>query len=157
MFQLFKAKPHPFVSPMSGLAKPIEEVSDPVFSSKSMGDGFAIVLDGKSVVSPVDGEIMVLFPTKHAIGILGNDGYEYLIHIGLDTVYLNGEGFDLKVQVGDRVKQKDLLLEVDVDLLRSKQINLTSPVIITNLDGRKVKLLKKGLVAQNEAELIQII
>ncbi len=157
MFQLFKAKPHTFIAPMCGVMKPLEEVADPVFSSKSMGDGFAVALEEGKVVSPVDGEIMAIFPTKHAIGILGKDGYEYLLHIGLDTVYLQGEGFDLKVQSGDQVKPGDLLLEVDLELLRSKQIDLTSPVIVTNLDGRKVKLLKQGPVSLKEADLIQII
>lgn len=156
MLKMFKTKVHDFVSPMSGTLIPLESVSDPVFSSKSMGDGFAVLLEEGDIVSPVAGVIMAVFPTRHAIGILGNDGNEYLLHIGLDTVYLQGEGFDLMVNQGDKVKQGQLLLSVDIEFIRSKGIDLTSPVIVTNLDGRAFKLLKKGAVQRNDGDLIKI-
>ena len=86
-----------FISPLNGQLVAISEVKDPVFSQKMMGDGFAIVPSSNEVVSPVDATIEVLFPTGHAIGMKRADGLEVLIHIGMDTVELNGKGFSLKV------------------------------------------------------------
>lgn len=156
MLQFFKPKPTDFVAPMSGTLIPLHKVRDQVFSSKSMGDGFAIELNEGTVVSPVDGEIILVFPTKHAIGVLGEDKNEYLLHVGLDTVYLQGEGFQVHVEVGTKVKKGDPLLTIDLPLMKSKNIDLTSPILITNLEGRGIKLLKKGEVKQGDKDIIQI-
>lgn len=156
MFQLFKSRPIDFVAPMSGILIPLQKVRDQVFSSKSMGDGFAIELSEGTVVSPVNGEIMFIFPTKHAIGILGEDKNEYLLHVGLDTVYLQGEGFEVHVEVGNKVYKGDPLITIDLPMMKSKKIDLTSPVLVTNLDGRGIKLLKKGEVKYGVKDIIQI-
>lgn len=155
--KLFKPKAWDCVAPMSGKLIPMEQVSDPVFSSKSIGDGFAIVIENDSVVSPVSGEVVALFPTKHAIGIKASDRTEYLIHIGLDTVKYQGEGFEAFVAIGDMVKQGDLLLKVDITFFKEKGVDLTSPVVITNLNGRRVKLLKEGSLSQGEKEIFAIL
>lgn len=154
---LFKPKPADIVSPMCGTIIPLEKVNDPVFSEKSMGDGFAVKFSEGNVYSPVDGEIILTFPTKHAIGIKSDDRNEILVHIGLDTVTLNGEGFDLKVEVGQRVQKGDLLVEVKHEFFKDKGIDMTSPIIITNLKGRRVVMLKKDeLVKEGDYGLIAI-
>ena len=89
--------------PIEGEIIPLDEIPDPVFSQKMMGDGFGIIPSKGLVVSPVDGEIINVFPTKHAVGIMSKQGYEILIHVGLETVNLKGEGFTLLVKQGDHV------------------------------------------------------
>lgn len=153
---LFKPKALNFISPMDGEIMPLEKVSDQVFASLAMGDGFAIKMSSNTIVSPVDGEVVAIFPTKHAIGLLGNDGNEYLIHVGFDTVNLKGEGFELAIAAGDKVKQGDLLLTIDLDVMKKHNVDLTSPVVVTNLEQRQVKLLVKGVVTQGQPDILQI-
>ncbi|WDV45942.1 PTS glucose transporter subunit IIA [Clostridiaceae bacterium M8S5] len=129
------------LSPIEGNVIDIENVEDEVFSQKMLGDGVAIdPLDNK-VVSPCDGEILQVFPTKHAVGIKSNDGLEILIHIGIDTVNLKGQGFESFVKQGDVVKAGDILMQLDVEYLRKNAKSLVSPVIITN--GEIVKDIEK--------------
>lgn len=121
-------------APMSGDVVPLDKVPDPTFSQKMMGDGIAIdATDGK-VVAPVDGEVVQLFPTKHAIGLVTDSGLELLIHIGIDTVKLDGEGFEAHVQQGDKVKIGDPLITFDVDLIKKKAESHITPIIVTNGD-----------------------
>ena len=111
---LFKPKATNFVAPFDGRIMPIEEVPDPVFSEKAMGDGFAIEMQTGEVYSPVNGEVIALFPTGHAIGIKSEDRNQYLIHLGLNTVNFKGEGFTTLVEVGQKVKQGELISKVDL-------------------------------------------
>ncbi|SKC90067.1 PTS sugar transporter subunit IIA [Maledivibacter halophilus] len=136
--------------PLTGIVKPITEAPDPVFSEKMMGDGFCIDPTIGKVYSPVKGEIMSIFPTKHAIGIKSDDGYEVLIHFGIDTVNLNGEGFKLHVNTGDRVASGDLLLDVDIDNIKDKIPSLITAVVITNLKGKTVELEESGEAKQGD-------
>lgn len=154
--KLFKPKALDFCSPMSGNIVAIEDVKDPVFSSKSIGDGFAIDLNESNIYAPVDGEIVALFPSKHAIGIKGVDRNEYLVHIGLDTVNYKGKGFDLLVELGQKVKKGDLMLVVDLEYFRSEQVSIVSPVVVTNLNGRKIVMLKEGIVKAKEEAILAI-
>lgn len=126
---------------MSGKCLAIEEVEDHGFASKAMGDGFAVELQGTSVLAPVSGTVMVAFPTGHAYGIKANDGREILIHIGMDTVELNGEGFHPHVKAGDIVKQGDVLVDVELDTIKNRGKSLVSPVIFT--DGTSITLQKR--------------
>ncbi|MGM9987748.1 MAG: PTS glucose transporter subunit IIA [Bacillaceae bacterium] len=120
------------VAPITGEIKDITEVPDPVFAEKMMGDGFAILpVEGK-VVSPVDGEIVQVFPTKHAVGLRSDKGLEVLIHFGLETVALKGEGFTAHVEEGQKVKAGDLMLSVDLDFLKAQGKQLITPVVMTN-------------------------
>ncbi|WP_019377379.1 PTS system trehalose-specific EIIBC component [Virgibacillus halodenitrificans] len=120
------------IAPLSGRVLALEEVPDPTFSERMMGEGLAILPEAGEVVSPVEGEIIQVFPTKHAIGILSHTGVEILIHIGLETVALNGEGFEAHVQQGDKVKVGDKLLTFDLSFIKEKAASPITPVIITN-------------------------
>ncbi|RXJ02053.1 PTS glucose transporter subunit IIA [Anaerobacillus alkaliphilus] len=122
------------VAPLTGTVKRLEDVPDPVFSQKMMGDGVAIDPSEGKVVSPVDGEIIQFFHTKHAIGIRSKTGLEILIHVGLETVTMNGEGFTGHVEEGDKVKVGDTLITFDLDLIREKAASTITPIVITNGD-----------------------
>jgi glucose PTS system EIICBA or EIICB component len=121
-------------NPIEGEIIELEKVPDGVFSDKLLGDGFAVVPKGNKVYAPADGEVTVLFPTKHAVAITTKEGLEVLIHVGIDTVSLNGEGFIAHVAQGDKVKKGDLLLTLDLELIGAKAKSLVSPVIITNMN-----------------------
>ncbi|MDD3027377.1 MAG: PTS system trehalose-specific EIIBC component [Erysipelotrichaceae bacterium] len=107
-----------FVSSMTGKIISIEDVPDKVFASKAMGDGFAVELTGKTVISPVSGEVMMAYPTKHAFGIRTHDNKEILIHIGMDTVELGGKGFESTLRAGDMITQGDPIVEVDLEYVK---------------------------------------
>ena len=133
---------------------PVTEVADQVFSSKAMGDGIAIDPTEGKIYAPFSGEITVAFPTGHAYGIKAANGKEVLIHIGMDTVELEGKGFKPCVKQGDIVKQGDLLTEVDLDYIRSQGKPVVTPVIFT--DGTAVELVKEGNVNAKETDIIKI-
>ncbi|MBE6184827.1 PTS sugar transporter subunit IIA [Heyndrickxia ginsengihumi] len=122
------------IAPVSGKMLTIEEVPDPVFSQKMMGDGVAFEPQEGKIVAPADGEIIQVFPTKHAIGIKAVNGAEILIHIGLETVGMKGEGFTVHVSEGKKVKQGDVLVTVDLNLVKEKASSIVTPMIITNLN-----------------------
>ncbi|MEK4666163.1 glucose-specific PTS transporter subunit IIBC [Niallia sp. FSL R7-0271] len=146
------------VSPIKGQLVPITEVPDPVFAGKMMGDGFAIIPSEGTVVSPVDGKIVNLFPTKHAIGIMADSGREILIHFGIDTVKLKGEGFETLVGENDEVKKGQPLLKVDLDFIKENATSTTTPIIFTNLaEGESVQINKPGNVDLNEEDIISIV
>lgn len=127
----FKKKKANFQSPMSGTVLELCQVPDPVFSSKMMGDGFAVELQDSDVVAPFNGTVLSTFPTGHAYGLVSDDGLEVLLHIGLDTVELNGKGFHPMVKIGDHVKQGDVLLNLDLHEIRDHGKSLISPIIFT--------------------------
>jgi sugar PTS system EIIA component len=133
-------------APLTGTVKSLEEVPDPVFSQKMMGDGIAIDPSEGKVVSPVDGEIMQLFPTKHAVGIKAKNGAEILIHIGLETVSMNGEGFEAHVAEGSKVNKGDVLITFDLELVKEKAKSTITPIILTNGDDMG-ELVKKDAVS----------
>ena len=121
-----------FVSPLKGQVLPLSEVEDEVFSSGAMGQGVAIEPTEGRLLAPVDGEIALLFPTGHAIGMKTAKGSEILMHIGMDTVELNGEGFTTYVAQGDVVKAGQLLIEFDISLIQSKGKPTVTPIVVTN-------------------------
>ncbi len=126
-------------APLDGRLISLEQVSDPVFAQKMLGDGMAIEPCSGKVLAPFDGEVIAAFPTQHAIGLRCPAGLECLIHVGIDTVSLDGRGFRLLVVQGQMVKQGDPLIELDLDILRSSGKELSTPVVITNSDGWQVK------------------
>ncbi|MDZ5474403.1 glucose-specific PTS transporter subunit IIBC [Bacillus sp. 31A1R] len=147
-----------FVSPIAGEIKPITEVPDAVFSGKMMGDGFAIVPSEGTVVSPVNGKIVNLFPTKHAIGILSDSGREILIHVGIDTVNLKGQGFEALVKENDRVEKGQTLLNFDLDFINQNATSIMTPIVFTNLSpGEQVVINKPGNVNRNDEDIIRFI
>ena len=121
-------------SPMNGTVIPLSEVPDAVFSSEMLGKGFGVEPSEGKAYAPVDGEVTTVFDAKHAIGLMSKHGVELLIHIGMDTVKLNGKGFDVKVKTGDQVKAGDLLAEFDMDLIKGEGYPVTTAVVVTNTD-----------------------
>ena len=141
-------------SPIKGEVKALSEVNDSVFSGGMMGKGFAILPEEGAVVSPVEGRVTAVFKTKHAIGITSARGAEVLIHIGLDTVRLDGRHFEMHVKEGDTVAPGDLLITFDIDEIKAAGFDVITPVIITNTDQYSFTDVKKsGMVKPNEALL----
>lgn len=141
MFNFFKkSKTLEIYTPVNGKIIPLEEVPDPVFSQKMLGEGAAVMPTGGGILAPVDGEIIQVAPTKHAIGILAEDGSEILIHVGLETVSLKGEGFTPKVGEGDKVTAGQLLIEVDWDYIGTHAKSTVTPVVITNSQDSKKQI-----------------
>ncbi|MEG0275853.1 MAG: PTS glucose transporter subunit IIA, partial [Coprobacillus sp.] len=149
-----KAKHINFISPIQGNVLKLEQVEDKVFSEGLMGEGYAVEIDKEEVIAPFDGEIIMTFPTKHAYGIKRSDGVEVLIHLGIDTVELEGQGFESYVEVGDIVKQGDLIAKVDLDYIAKKGKSLVSPIIITS--GQHVELVDDKKLVDN-MEIIKIV
>ncbi|MCP3764548.1 PTS glucose transporter subunit IIA [Domibacillus sp. A3M-37] len=151
--KLFGKKPKilevKLVSPVEGTILKLEDVPDPVFSQKMMGDGIAFFpIEGK-VVAPADAIVINVFPTKHAIALETAEGLEILIHIGLDTVNMKGEGFSVFVAEGDQVKAGDLLISYSLELVKEKASSIVTPMIITN--GNILKELQHHYGGQSVA------
>ncbi|MFA7744452.1 glucose-specific PTS transporter subunit IIBC [Salinicoccus roseus] len=137
-------------SPIEGEAVELTEVPDQVFSEKMMGDGVAIKPKSGTVRAPFDGEVVTDFPTKHALGLTNEGGLELLVHFGLDTVNLKGEGFDLKVAAGDKIKKGDVLMEVDLDYIRENAKSDITPIIITGPAGTEIAARELGSVTNDD-------
>lgn len=133
-------------APISGKCISIEEVKDEVFSTKMLGDGIAIDATGDTVYAPADGVISAIVNSKHAFGIKLNNGLEMLIHVGLDTVKLNGEGFSVLVNVDEQVKQGTPIIKIDRTFIESKGMTLVTPVIILDSDQYHIH---KGALGQD--------
>ncbi|MDW4049148.1 glucose-specific PTS transporter subunit IIBC [Staphylococcus saprophyticus] len=127
-------------APGNGQVIPLSEVPDQVFAQKMMGDGVGFIpADGK-IVAPFDGTVKTIFPTKHAIGLESDQGLELLIHIGIDTVKLNGEGFESFVETDDRVHKGQVLMQIDLDYITAHAPSTVTPLIITNLEDRQLSV-----------------
>ena len=122
------------LSPIKGKAIELENVKDDAFASGILGKGVAVLPEEGKVYAPADGEISALFPTLHAIGMTTDSGAQLLIHIGLDTVQLEGEGFEAFVKQGDHVKQGDLLVSFDQEFIEGKGYCLETPILVTNVE-----------------------
>ena len=129
-----ESKEFSLVSPIQGRAFPLSEVADPVFSQKMAGDGVAIDPTGDIVVAPADGELTLVFKTKHAFALTLTNGAEILVHIGIDTVSLKGEGFEQLATEGTNVKAGTPIIKIDRQFIKSKGFSLVTPVLITNTD-----------------------
>ncbi|MGL5314071.1 MAG: PTS sugar transporter subunit IIA, partial [Peptostreptococcaceae bacterium] len=127
------------------------------FSTKLMGDGFAINSSDGDIYSPVSGKVGVIFPTKHAIIIESEGGREVLIHLGIETVKLEGKGFEIFVEVGQEVKAGDKLVKMDIDYIEKNATSTISPVIFTNLDPSESVSIKTGAVKAKEASRVEIV
>ena len=122
------------VSPLTGQVKPLSQATDPVFSSGVMGQGIVIEPSQGELVSPINGTVTVLFPTKHAVGIVSEEGVEMLMHIGMDTVSLDGKGFEAHIEQGDKVVVGQKLITFDMEVIKGAGLITETPVIITNQD-----------------------
>ncbi|CAH2214498.1 glucose-specific PTS transporter subunit IIBC [Tepidibacter aestuarii] len=146
-----------FVSPLNGKVLDIADVPDKVFSQKIMGDGFAIEPTNGEVVSPVDGVITTFFKTKHAIGFTADNGQEVLVHFGIDTVNLNGEGFEALAKEGDKVKAGQPILKVDLQKVKKEVPSLITPIVFTNLDeGQQVSAKIGKTVKVGDKEIVTV-
>ena len=145
------------VSPLDGDVIELKEVDDEVFASGVTGKGVAIVPTNNVVVSPVEGTVSVLFPSKHAVGITTKDGVELLVHIGLNTVMLNGEGFTAFVKQGDKVVCGQKLLEFDKEFILSKGYSLQSPVLVTNADQFSDIVMNEIQTVKTGEELYEVL
>lgn len=143
-------------SPITGEVSSVDQTPDEAFANKMMGDGVVILPENGEVVAPFDGEVAMVFPTKHAMGLRSENGTEILIHFGLETNALNGEGFDVLVKEGDKVKTGDPLMNVDVDFIKSKDILTNVPMVFTTLpEGKTMEIVKTGNVSKGD-EIIKI-
>ncbi|OMD78460.1 MULTISPECIES: glucose-specific PTS transporter subunit IIBC [Paenibacillus] len=145
------------VSPVNGELLDITEVPDPVFSQKMTGDGFAFLSGDGKIASPVYGKVFNVFPSKHAIGIMSDGGKEVLVHIGVNTVKLKGQGFTVLVEEGDLVAAGQPIMEVDLEYVKAHAPSVISPVIFSNLpEGSSVTLKKPGKVSIGDQDIITI-
>ena len=146
-------------APAAGKAIPLEEVPDPVFAEKMMGDGTAIEPSEGILFAPADGRIEQVFPTGHAVGIKTENGAEILLHIGLETVGMKGEGFEAFVKTGDRVKKGQKLISFDLALIEAKAKSTVIPVIVTNMEAAETvsRSNPAGTVSAGETEIMRVV
>ncbi|VBB05368.1 phosphotransferase system sugar-specific permease eiia type 1 [Lucifera butyrica] len=151
MFNFFskQAPTLQLVKPVDGSLMDIKDVPDPVFNQLYMGDGVAVNPEGNVITAPCAGEVVLVAKTLHAVALRAANGVEILIHIGLDTVHLQGEGFTGHVKTGDMVKQGDALISFDRAYIEQQGKSLITPVVITNMD-EKVKSIKKFTDRQDQ-------
>lgn len=155
---LFKRKENTtstFLAPVSGECIALDEVADEAFASKLCGDGIAIIPSENLYRSPVDGVLTGIAESKHAYTLTSKDGLEVLVHIGIDTVELKGEGFTPKAAVGENLRRGDPLCEVDIAMLKEKGYDTTSPAVISNIDEVKNVKFHKGTVTGGSDTVIE--
>ncbi|WP_228064600.1 PTS sugar transporter subunit IIA [Streptococcus danieliae] len=139
-------------SPLEGLVLPLEEVSDPVFASGAMGRGFAVKPESDLAYAPVSGEVTIAFETGHAYGLRTDQGVELLIHIGIDTVSLEGAGFDARVKQGQQVEAGEVLAQFDREVIAQAGLEATTMIIVTNpADYSQMERLAPDTVKEGEA------
>lgn len=139
-------------SPVTGEVKSITETPDDAFAGKMMGDGVVIIPSNGEVIAPMDAEVCFVFPSKHAVGLKTNKGIELLIHIGIDTVKLEGKGFETFVNSGDKVKKGDKLISFDIDFIKENAPSIATPYVCTALsDNQKLRILKTGNVKAGDS------
>lgn len=145
------------VMPVNGELMDISNVPDPVFAEKMTGDGFAVLPHDGVIASPVYGKVFNVFPSKHAVGIMSDGGKEVLVHIGVNTVKLKGQGFKVLVNEGDLVSAGQPIMEVDLDYVKEHAPSIISPIVFSNLpEGAAVKLNKTGKLAKGEPDIVTI-
>ncbi|ATZ16218.1 PTS system glucose-specific IIA component [Entomoplasma freundtii] len=137
-------------APVDGKLISLDQVEDDVFKDKMMGDGFAFEPLNGYFVAPMEGELITVFPTKHAYGIRNKNGVEVLLHIGLDTVNLNGDGFKSYVAQDQPIKVGDKLVDVDLEKIQKSVPSIKTPLVFTNQSGREIQILKNGNVKKGD-------
>lgn len=153
---MFKRKKENIVyATQTGQVLPIEEISDSVFAQKALGDGVFIKPVNEKVYAPIAGRLKVVSDSKHAYGIVGQDGIELLVHVGIDSVDLDGEGFTTYVKTGDKVKAGALLCEIDFHVFEKANISTETAIVITNGDKFKITERKKEMTAAGSTEIFR--
>lgn len=143
------------VAAVSGKVLPLSEVPDPVFAQKMAGDGVAIDPSDDIVVAPADGELSLVFNTKHAFAMTLESGAELLVHIGVDTVSLEGEGFEQLAEAGTKVKAGTPIMKIDREFIKNKGLSLMTPVLITNPDSYELKAIENIDAIAGETTVIE--
>lgn len=144
-------------APLTGEYVKIEDIPDSVFAQKMMGEGFGINPTEGEVVSPIEGKVDNVFPTKHAIGLKADNGLELLVHIGLDTVQLDGEGFEVLVNSGDTVQVGDPLVKFNLEYISNNAKSVISPVIITNTDQTSaININDVNAIVKGETKVVDV-
>ena len=142
-------------SPMNGEVFPLAKSKDPVHRKKMLGKGVLIIPREGNVFAPFDGKVEMVYETQHALGLVSDDGVELMIHVGLDTVKLNGKHFKAHVKNGQKINKGDLLLEFDIEKIISEGYEIEIPIIITNTaDYSSIEILAKGTISINEEMII---
>ncbi len=156
MFKLFKKTDDicKLFAPVNGKTIALENVPDKVFASKMMGDGIGFEYEGNTIYAPCDGKITLVANTLHAVGITSENGAEILIHIGLDTVSLNGKGFKKLINQGDKVKKGTPLIEIDRQFMKEQDINLITPMVVTNAANYEINVIDEGKDVTTEEKVI---
>ena len=156
MFNFFKKKNDnkKLVAYAKGKFIPITDVPDPIFSEKMMGDGVAILVKGDTIYAPCDGTIILVANTLHAVGISSATGVEILIHIGFDTVNLNGKGFTKLINQGDKVKKGTPLIKIDRKIMEEEKIDLTTPMVVTNSADYNISIINEEKDVTTDEEVI---
>ena len=160
MFQFFKKKPDlektglELTAMTDGRCIPLEEVNDPVFSGKALGDGIAIVPEDCVIAAPCDGTVSMLAETLHAFGMTRDDGLELMVHIGIDTVALKGEGFEALAAQGAQVKKGDPLIRFDAAFMEKKGIDMTTMLILLNPGQYQFKTLAGGQQVKKNVDTV---
>lgn len=152
----FLKKELKLIAPIDGSTIDLSNVPDPVFSQKMAGDGAAIDSTGDIVVSPCDGELTLIFKTNHAFAMSLDNGIELLVHIGIDTVSLNGKGFERLIEPGQTVKAGTPIIKINRQIIEKKNLSLITPILITNPDSVKsIKpIINKRVTAGNDTIII---
>ena len=140
----FKNKKTVIACPVDGEVLPITQSTDKVFSEKMMGDGFLVKPENGDFYAPVNGKVSMVFETKHAIAFKTNDGLSVLIHIGMDTVKLQGKGYEILVNTGDKVKVGQKIAKVDLKFINENGFSTDTPIVLTNIDNKEIELVKTG-------------
>lgn len=153
MLGLFK-KAIKIYAPMNGNVVDITEIDDPVFSQKMVGDGVAIIPESMDVLAPMDGEITQFFETGHAFSIKNGDT-EILVHVGMDTVELKGEGFAKIKKVGDTVKHGDVILKVDLQKIEENGKKIDTPIVVMDAENREIKKIT-GAATAGETVIMEV-
>ncbi len=147
---LFRKKELSLISPVSGTVVLLEKVPDEVFAKEMMGPGCAVYPEEREILSPIDGTVTMIAPTLHAIALTGKDGLELLIHFGLETYKNNEEAFSYSVKTGDEVSQGQKLLDVNLDYLKEKGIDICTPIVIMNRDHFKISSITQNMVSKGD-------
>jgi glucose-specific phosphotransferase system IIA component len=155
MFGLFKAKKETIVSPVDGDVVELEDVPDEVFSSKLAGDGLAIIPRSNTFVAPISGVVKKIFSTNHAFSIETKNGLEVLVHIGLETVALKGEGFKRLVEEGEKVSYGKPIISADIEFLKNQGKNIVTPIVLNH--KKEITIVTKNIHTMREGEALMEI
>lgn len=158
MLRLFKRKKEEQIkAPCSGILIPLEDVKDDMFSKKLLGDGFAIKPSDEMICAPCSGRIAMIAKTAHAFGIIADNGAEFLVHVGLDTVNLKGQGFQVLKSVDQKVSAGTPILKIDLSFIKEHDIDFTIPIVLTNRNEFHIDILKKKGEIKCQEDILNII